>query len=74
MSHTTHGVPRGHRSNTSSVVVNLTADAAPRGRASRSDTAQAVLPARLHAPETESSRTLVILFQEAGGNNPPPEP
>ena len=72
MSHTTQGVPRGQRSKTSSVVVNLTATAAPAGQGPRSDTAQAVLPARLHAPDTDKSRTLGILVQEAGRNNPPP--
>jgi hypothetical protein len=54
MSQTTHGVPRGQRSNTSSVVVNFTADARLPGRARRSVTASAVLPERLQAPETDT--------------------
>src|SRR5258708_5812268 len=53
MSQTMQVVPRGQRSNTSSVVVNLTAAARPAGRARRSETAAAVLPARLQAPEME---------------------
>ena len=53
MSHTTQGVPRGQRSNTSSAVVNFTAAARPAGRARSSDTAAAVLPDRLQAPEMD---------------------
>src|SRR5262245_12034858 len=52
MSQTTQGAPRGHRSKTSSVVVNLRAMAEPDGSARSSVTAAAVLPARLQAPAT----------------------
>ena len=57
MSQTTQVEPRGQRSKTSSVVVNLTAAAAPAGRARRRVSASAVLPARLQVPETAAMRT-----------------
>jgi hypothetical protein len=52
MSQTTHVVPRGQRLKMSSVVVNLMATAERSGKASTRLTAAAVLPARLHAPDT----------------------
>ena len=51
MSHTMQVVPRGHFSNTSSVVVNFTA-AAGRPRPRRIVSASAVFPAREDEPAT----------------------
>ena len=56
MSQTMHVVPRGHRSNTSSVVVNFTAAARP-PRPRRTVSASAVFPAR----EDEPATTIVVI-------------